>query len=126
MAQYKQGTVWTGLGLWCLMPCSTIFQNLTISFIGEGNRSIQRKPLTCCKTLSNFITWCCIECTLPWAGFKLTTLVVIGTDCIAVLTMSTGPRPKTSKTLFGPVIFFSFYLELHIKINSRIWFGPGS
>ena len=25
---------------------------------------------------------CCIEYTSPWTGFKLTTLVVIGTDCI--------------------------------------------
>ena len=30
----------------------------------------------------NLITLCCIECTSQWAGFKLTTLVVIGTDCI--------------------------------------------
>ena len=30
------------------------------------------------KSLTNFITYCCIE----YTGFKLTTLVVIGTDCI--------------------------------------------
>ena len=29
-----------------------------------------------------FITQCCIKYTSPWVGFKLTTLVVIGTDCI--------------------------------------------
>jgi hypothetical protein len=29
-----------------------------------------------------FITYCCIEYTSPRAGFELTTLVVIGTDCI--------------------------------------------
>ena len=28
------------------------------------------------------IIYCCIEYTSPWAGFELTTLVVIGTDCI--------------------------------------------
>jgi hypothetical protein len=27
-----------------------------VSFIGEGKRSTQRKPLTCCKLLTNFIT----------------------------------------------------------------------
>ena len=32
--------------------------------------------------LTNFITLCFIEYTFPWAGFKLTTVVVIDTDCI--------------------------------------------
>jgi len=31
--------------------------------------------------LPNFITKCCIEYTSQLAGFELTTLVVIGTDC---------------------------------------------
>jgi hypothetical protein len=31
---------------------------------------------------SHSITQCCIEYTSPWAWFELTTLVVIGTDCI--------------------------------------------
>jgi hypothetical protein len=35
----------------------------------------------CCKSMTNFITKCCIEYTSPWTGFKLTTLVTIGTDC---------------------------------------------
>ena len=50
-----------------------------VSFIDVGN---QIKPLTCPKSLTNFITYSCIEYTLPWARFKLTTLVVIGTDFI--------------------------------------------
>ena len=49
--------VW--LGLWCLMPHSTIFQVhlyiVAVSFIGGGNHSIRRKPLTCSKSLTNFI-----------------------------------------------------------------------
>jgi hypothetical protein len=38
--------------------------------------------VTCRKSQINFITYCCIEYTSPWSGIKLTTLVVIGTDCI--------------------------------------------
>jgi hypothetical protein len=34
---------------------------VAVSFIGEGNQSTRRKPLTCRKSLTNFITQCCIE-----------------------------------------------------------------
>jgi hypothetical protein len=33
------------------------------------------------------------------------------------------PKPKTSKTLFGPVNFSDFFKNC-LKINSRIWFWP--
>jgi hypothetical protein len=48
---------------------------VAVSFFGGGNQSTRRKPLTChWPTLSQS----CIEYT---SGFKLTTLVAIGTDC---------------------------------------------
>ena len=47
-------------------------------FIGGGNR---RKTPTCRKSLTNFITQCCIKYTSPFMGFELTMLVVKGTDC---------------------------------------------
>jgi hypothetical protein len=53
---------------------------MAVSFIGGGNRSTRRKPPTCGKSLTNFITQCCIDHTSPWVGFEFTTLVVIGTD----------------------------------------------
>jgi hypothetical protein len=36
-----------------------------VSFIGVRNRSIRRKPLTCRKSLTNFITQCYIEYITP-------------------------------------------------------------
>ena len=45
------------LFLWCLRPLSTIFSYIVaVSFIGGGNRSVRRKPLSCLESLTNFIT----------------------------------------------------------------------
>jgi hypothetical protein len=64
-----------GLELWWLTP---IFQQyfsyiLAVSFIGERNRSTRRKPLT---DKSSHLKY-----TSPSSGIKLTTLVVICSDC---------------------------------------------
>jgi hypothetical protein len=56
---------------------------VAVSFIGGGNQSTRRKPQTCRKSLINFIRLGCIEFTSQSVGFELTTLVVIGTDCIS-------------------------------------------
>jgi len=55
---------------------------MTDSFIGGGNRSTRRKPPTCRKLLTNFISIMLYRVHFAMKGFKLTTLVVIGTDCI--------------------------------------------
>jgi hypothetical protein len=45
----------------------------------EETEVFKRKPSTCHKSLTNFITYCCIKYTSPWTGFKLTTLVLTTT-----------------------------------------------
>jgi len=70
--------------LWHTTPLSAKLQLYrSVSFIGEWSRSTRRKPPSCHKSLTNFITWCCIEYTSPRVGFELTFLVEIGTDCTA-------------------------------------------
>ena len=50
-------TTFSTSGLWCLMSLSTIFQlyRVAVRFIGGGNRSIRGKPLTCRKSLTNYL-----------------------------------------------------------------------
>ena len=76
---------WLG---WGIMVFNVTFNHMqlyyrAVSFIGGGNGSTWRNQLTSHKSLTNFITSCCIKHTSPWAGFKLTILVMIGTDCTA-------------------------------------------
>jgi hypothetical protein len=54
---------------------------VAVSFICRGNWNTWRKRQTCCKSLTNLITYCCIEYTSPSAGFQLAILEMIGTDC---------------------------------------------
>ena len=77
---FANDTTFLKIGLWCLTPLSTIV-HLHRGDIDGGKRSIRWKPPTCHKSLTNFITWCCIECTPPRTEFEPTTLVVIGNDC---------------------------------------------
>ena len=81
----KPYLIWSkniGYRLWLLRltPLSTMLK------LYHGGQfywwSTRKKPPTCRKSLTIFITKCCIEYASPWTGFELTTLVMIGIDCI--------------------------------------------
>ena len=108
-----------GLGIWCLTHFQQYFSYIVaISFIGGGNGSTWRKPSICCKSRTNFIIKYCIEYISLLMGFELTTLVVIGTECIGIYTSNyhTIPTTKTSPLAPPP--------PLHYRetFNRIIWF----
>ena len=70
------------LWLWCLTP-QYVSYIMGVSFIDGRYWNTWRKPTTCRKSLTNFITSCCSECTSPWTGYELTTLAVIVIYCTA-------------------------------------------
>ena len=94
--KYVNVAAWRWFGF---MVLNAIFNNIVVvSFIDRGNRRSQRKPPTCRKSLTNFITTLYQVC-LAWAGFEL---VVIDTNCTGSCksnyhTIMTTTAPKSKK-----------------------------
>ena len=81
-----------------------------------------RKPSTCRKSLTNFITYCCIEYTSKWVGFELKTLVVIGTDCTGSCksnyhTITTTTAPKNLHNSESKILTISDWRKLFNELN---------
>ena len=70
------------VGLLCLMPLSTIFQlNGGGQFYWWRKSEYPEKTTNLSEVTDQLYHIMLYEYTSPWTGFKLTTLVVIGTDC---------------------------------------------
>ena len=111
---------------WAINKIEHMILSTNIPFHG-GNRSTWRKPPTCRKSLLNFITQCCIECTSPWAGFELTTLVVIGTGCTGrcksnyhTITTMTAPSLRATGKKNTEILLKVASLNTNDSIHSNI------
>jgi hypothetical protein len=66
--------------LWCLMPLSTVLQLFHGGQFYLWRKSEYSEKTTDLPQVADKLYQRCIEYTSPWAGFELSTLVVIGTD----------------------------------------------
>ena len=71
-----------GFWFWCLTPLSTIFHLYRAGqFRWRRKPQYMKKATDMPQITDKLYQSCCIKYTSPWAVFKLTTLVLRGTDC---------------------------------------------
>ena len=100
----KYGFLWVR-GLWCLTPLSTILQLYRGGQIYWWRKLEYPEKTTDLLQVTDKLHYIMLyQVHLPWVGFKLTTLVVIGTDCIGsyksnyhMITTTTAPEKSYRK-----------------------------
>ena len=94
-------------GFWCLMPLSTKYFSyiVAVSFIGGGSKPEYREKTTDLSQVTDKVYHIMLyRVHLTRAGFKLTTLVVIGADCIG----SYKSNHHTIMTIWQPLLWRTF------------------
>ena len=88
----------------CVWVFNVTFNN--ISVISWQSVLLVEKTTDLSEVTDKLYHICCIECISPWARFELTTLVMIGTDCIGRWIYNyygIRSRPPRPLSVFGDV-----------------------
>jgi hypothetical protein len=89
------------------MVLNATFNNISaiaVSFIYGRKRSTRRKPLTCCKPMTNIMLY---RIHFAMSGIRITTLVVIETDYTGSCKSNYYTITTTTAPIYNPLFFYT-------------------
>jgi len=110
--------MWDYIGLGCLTPLSTIFQLYceSVLLVEKKTEKTTDMPQVTDKLYHIMLYWV----PLAWTGFELTTLVVIGTDCIGSCKSNYHTITTTTTRVITHYPYKWSLIRYHLSITRKV------